>query len=258
MSNVPGLQPFIVVPSPGTKNDVPQIPVVVASPLAYSAMPFVWHVDILLLVAFGIFVITTLPRAFARYTHRSERLGLFLRMNKSVTGPVSTTAAPMSLPMPEMMERAHDDEVDRRSMVSAGTTMMEEHSMDHAIPPPTEDTHTLGTHALLMPQSNTNSTAIGRLPRHVPNWLSYTHPAISYALNYPVASGFPVKYLALLLAYFGVLIYNGTFRTSPFTDPRRPSDIAVAQLPLLIAFAMKNNILAVLSGMGYEKVCEVL
>ena len=126
-------------------------------------------------------------------------------------------------------------------------TMAHEHS---------EETHTLANHAQVMPLQAT-SGARGQPPKHVRNWISLTTPMISYALNYPVARGFSVKLLVLLLAYFGVLMYTGTLNTSPFTDPRRPSDIAVSQLPLVIAFAQKNNILAVLSGMGYEKVPKI-
>jgi ferric-chelate reductase len=244
MSNIFGLQPFVVVPSPGTKNAVPIIPVVVASPPAYSAMPFVWHVDVLLVVAFGLFVLCTLPRAAARYAQRSERFsGLFLRARK---GNAFDLAAPKDLGHPTA-DTASD------AMMADDVTMVGDHD-DHTT---TDDSHTLADHALVLPQSAApavSATHPERPPRHVRNWAALSSPALSYALNYPVARGTPLKLLALLLAYFGVLIYTGTRGTSPFTDPRRSADIAVAQLPFVIAFAQKNNILAVLSGMGYEKV----
>ncbi|KAI0030084.1 ferric reductase like transmembrane component-domain-containing protein [Vararia minispora EC-137] len=226
----PSLQPFVVVPTLGTFNNVPEIPVIVGSPPAYSAMPFVWHVDVLLVGTFGVFVLFTLPRAVARYSEQSERSsGLLLRLRKDRT-PASSGRS-----VPTILGDEHLETSDDHNRVGLSSS---------------EDSHTLGNH---VQATEATLSAHGHPPRRVRGWISLTTPMLSYLLNYPVAPGLPFKLLALLLAYFGVLMYNGTRGTDPFTDPRRPADIAVAQLPFAVAFAQKNNILGLLSGMGYEK-----
>ena len=51
------------------------------------------------------------------------------------------------------------------------------------------------------------------------------------------------------------LVLFATFDGSDiFTDPKRTGYVAMAQIPIVVALATKNNVLSWLSGEGYEKV----
>ena len=226
-------------PSPITwnPNGVVNIPVIVGAPPRYSAMPFAWHVSILLICLFGVFVLTTLPRAIARASVGSERTkGYLLRRGRVTIAPLSTAGA-----------RADSD---ARSIASGETVV-------DANPAPSEETHTLDSHTMLVMPKKQGSLRPARIPTRVPSWLALMHPRVVYLLNYQIVPGTAVAHMAVLLVWFGITMYLGTRGTSPFTAPRRPADIAVAQLPIVIALATKNSLPAVLAGFGYEKVRHV-
>jgi hypothetical protein len=44
------------------------------------------------------------------------------------------------------------------------------------------------------------------------------------------------------------------YKSNVFTDPVRTGFVAMAQIPFVFAFSMKNNFLGMLVGLGYEKV----
>ena len=51
------------------------------------------------------------------------------------------------------------------------------------------------------------------------------------------------------------LVLFATFDESDiFSDPKRSGYVAMAQIPIVVALATKNNVLSWLSGEGYEKV----
>lgn len=54
--------------------------------------------------------------------------------------------------------------------------------------------------------------------------------------------------------YMGIILFATFNRSNFFSDPKRAGWIAVAQIPIVVALASKNNILSWLSGQGYEKV----
>ncbi|GJF00186.1 iron reductase [Phanerochaete sordida] len=58
---------------------------------------------------------------------------------------------------------------------------------------------------------------------------------------------------ALLLLYFGVLLFAALYRGSVFKDSVRAGALAAAQLPWVYALATKNNVIGALLGRGYEK-----
>ncbi|VDC03797.1 unnamed protein product [Peniophora sp. CBMAI 1063] len=257
-----GLNPFVVVPLPGTYNDVPQVPVIVPSPARFGALPFVWHIDVLLCVLFGIFVLSTIPRAVARYTAHGEFFaGFYLRRGKASgsgvvamarTIPAAGHAAPKT-PVPEQAMMMHDGATED----DEGTMRLDAADAGLAEPAVMPTSSTTASHAALLNyaviDNYTGSSKAVNPPAHVPSYLALTHPVLSYVANYPVAAGLPFKHFAVLLIYFGILLYVGVRGTSPFTDPRRPVDVAISQLPFVLAFTQKNNVLAVLSGLGYEK-----
>ncbi|KZV76900.1 hypothetical protein PENSPDRAFT_747452 [Peniophora sp. CONT] len=256
-----GLNPFVVVPAAGTYNNVPQVPVIVPSPARFGALPFVWHIDVLLCVLFGIFVLSTLPRAVARYTAHGELFaGLYLRRGKPTNGargaaiatvPAAGHAMPKT-PVPEAAMMMHDG----ATVDDEGTMRLD--AADAGLNEPAMPaSSTTASHAALLNYAVVDSDNGARQavnpPAHISSYLALTHPVISYVANFPVAAGLPFKHFAVLLIYFGILLYVGVRGTSPFTDPRRPVDVAISQLPFVLAFSQKNNVLAVLSGLGYEK-----
>ncbi|KAL5496138.1 FRP1_2 [Sanghuangporus vaninii] len=59
--------------------------------------------------------------------------------------------------------------------------------------------------------------------------------------------------IILIVGYFILVIACFTLRAELVENPNRPGFIAVAQLPPIFLFAMKNSPLAILLGSGYEK-----
>lgn len=91
-------------------------------------------------------------------------------------------------------------------------------------------------------------------PPHVPSLPRFFSP-ISAFLSRRVSPGYSIGQSLILIIYFGILCFPAFYQTTgPFTDAHRPGWVAVAQMPFLFAFGVKNSILNGLIGMGYEKV----
>lgn len=56
----------------------------------------------------------------------------------------------------------------------------------------------------------------------------------------------------LLTFYFGLLLFAGLYRDSLFTNQIRAAYVAVSQIPFVVALAMKNNIISMLIGIGWD------
>ncbi|KAJ7054076.1 hypothetical protein C8F01DRAFT_1163814 [Mycena amicta] len=68
-----------------------------------------------------------------------------------------------------------------------------------------------------------------------------------------ISPGFTLAQLLVLLVYLSVLIYPLSVATpGPFVDLDRASWIAISQLPVIVLFATKNNVLGMLLGASYE------
>ncbi|KZS95926.1 iron reductase [Sistotremastrum niveocremeum HHB9708] len=86
------------------------------------------------------------------------------------------------------------------------------------------------------------SSSIGTAAK-LRSFLFWTLPGLSLDLGQ----------LIILVAYMAILVVCIVMR-APLTDnPNRAGFIALAQLPLVFAFATKNSILTLLLGQGYEK-----
>lgn len=66
--------------------------------------------------------------------------------------------------------------------------------------------------------------------------------------------GFSVAQAFVVVMYFYAMVYAVFFQSNIITDSNRTGWIAVSQLPLVFAFAQKNNVVGGLLGYGYEKV----
>ncbi|KAJ7176645.1 hypothetical protein C8R46DRAFT_41313 [Mycena filopes] len=89
-------------------------------------------------------------------------------------------------------------------------------------------------------------------PPHVATIMPLLRP-LAAPLSTRISPGFSVAQLVVLLVYLSVLIYPLSVATAgPFVDLDRTAWIATSQLPLIILFASKNNLLGMILGAGYE------
>ncbi|KAJ7100632.1 hypothetical protein B0H15DRAFT_456421 [Mycena belliarum] len=83
---------------------------------------------------------------------------------------------------------------------------------------------------------------------------SFLRPVVSL-LRSRVSPGVSVMQVVLCAAYLGVVLYASIYRSpGPFTDYNRFGYIAISQVPFIVGFATKNNVLGSLLGLGYEKI----
>ncbi|THH20581.1 hypothetical protein EW146_g795 [Bondarzewia mesenterica] len=188
---------------------------------------FVFHIDIVLLCVFGLYVLFTLPRAFARICRTSElRAGHLLRSGGSHR----------IVPLP---------------LGSAGDLQQVNASRPEL---DSELSHSYNSHAHLV--SNLSASGKSRKynpPPRVPRLSTLIHPFIGYALNYRVAPSMSVAKLFILAVYLGIVFYAAFYKSDPFSAPIRAGFVGMSQIPIVVALATKNNLLSYLSGTGYEK-----
>ncbi|KAJ7815032.1 hypothetical protein B0H14DRAFT_3878485 [Mycena olivaceomarginata] len=91
-------------------------------------------------------------------------------------------------------------------------------------------------------------------PPHVATCTPLLRP-LAAPLSTRISPGFSIAQLIVLLVYLSILIYPLSVATAgPFVDLDRTGWIAISQLPLIILFASKNNLLAMMLGEGYSGV----
>ncbi|KAH9000461.1 hypothetical protein EDB92DRAFT_1940194 [Lactarius akahatsu] len=216
-----------------------------------NAPAFVFHIDVLLLGLFALYVASTLPRALVRLFQPSEIVNGFFLWSGAQRTPPGRSNSTRTLLRADTLGRS-------------GTVTI---SKGNAIAPPVHNS-TGGAHAALG-EDNKVTEAFSALvtpvaprargaqqsyaPTRVPRWTTIVHPSLAYALNFRVAPGFPLRKLLVLLAYGLIVLYASLFRSNPFKDTNRTAYIAVSQIPIVVALANKSNWLSWLSGIGYEK-----
>lgn len=194
----------------------------------FSNTDFVYHIDLFLICLFGLYVLTTLPRAIARYSYTHGFFqGLILR---------SGSPKPSNSPYRSNTMRSTAS----RATLGNGS----------------DESHTYASHANLVHKGNEANFANNRPPTRVPRWATVIHPLVSYCLNKRVAAGFSVGKVIISLAYTAVVFYAAFYgpEVNPFSDSVRAGFVGTSQIPIVIALANKNNALSYLCGLGYEKV----
>ncbi|KAJ7705370.1 hypothetical protein B0H17DRAFT_1193059 [Mycena rosella] len=89
-------------------------------------------------------------------------------------------------------------------------------------------------------------------PPHVATTMPLLRP-LAAPLSTRIAPGFTFAQFMVLIVYISVLVYPTSVATAgPFVDLDRAGWIALSQLPLVILFASKNNVLGMLIGSSYE------
>ncbi|KAG2148175.1 ferric reductase like transmembrane component-domain-containing protein [Suillus bovinus] len=191
----------------------------------------VYHADILIFGIILIFTLASLPRAYARFSRRSEwSQGHFLR-----------SIVPVPFTKPRINNRSPSYPVDPKSFVdfdrgNSSTTCAPLTSRHHIGP-----AHVVDEKAL--PKiSNSDPTVVSSI------W----HPVAS-VLQYRVHDNYSINQVLLILAYISIIFYVSFYRSDPFTDPHRAGFVIASQIPFVYALATKNNIIGMMVGVGYEK-----
>lgn len=196
-----------------------------AAPKPFDNLRLVFNGDILLIAFFACFVVVSLPRAFAR-------------MLSGWRGHILWSVAGK-----------------RRDRKLTSTPSSTEASTENYGPTKSEDSHTYQSHARLVRRESDN--VLSAIPYHIPTLSSIFHP-IAPIFRYRIIPGFSLGQAVILGVYGGVLIYVLLYQSNTFTDPSRAGFVGMSQIPLVFAFATKNNLLGMLVGLGYEKVWRSL
>ncbi|KAI9440920.1 hypothetical protein H4582DRAFT_2074709 [Lactarius indigo] len=213
---------------------------------------FAFHIDVLLLSLFALYVVFTLPRAVARLFQPPEVFnGFFLRSGTRSTPPgrsdsirtllrANTFGRSDTATVSEPKGDAKAPPVHRSN--GAHAALGRDGEVEDAFP------------ALVTPVANSTHRARHVfVPTRMPRWTTVVHPSFSHLLNFRVSPGFSLGNLLVLLAYSFVVLYACFYLSNPFKDPDRAAYIAVSQIPIVVALANKSNWLSWLSGVGYEK-----
>ncbi|KAK2464431.1 hypothetical protein APHAL10511_003579 [Amanita phalloides] len=115
----------------------------------------------------------------------------------------------------------------------------------------TDESHTLYSHTA----TRLNHKGQRMQPSYPPHFASC--PAflrrVVGLLSVSNVPGYSNLQLLIMLAYSGVLVFALLYRSNFFTNQRRAGWVAVSQLPFLLAFIAKNNVLGWLMGIEYQK-----
>ena len=202
----------------------------------------VFHLSIFLLTIITLLTIIRLPRALARFWRAAEWTSGHFLWHTSHRAPIPT----------KRLQRKDTD----TSTSSRARFITDKQKADA-----TDNSHTLySSHQarLRMDHSYRQSSAAGvTYPPHISAIPRFLNP-VGALFRIRVAPGRSVAQVAVLVIYFSVLAYGGLYKSSPFTDPVRTGWLAVSQIPFVIAFASKNNILGMLLGFTYEKVINII
>ncbi|KAJ7621187.1 hypothetical protein FB45DRAFT_928616 [Roridomyces roridus] len=185
---------------------------------------FVYHVNIFILALCLAFWLLRLPRALARFWRLSEWTNGHILRHVAAPPPAPTIVMSSSR--------------------GAYTTPKELES---------DISHTNFTRAKHAKRVNPNGAPIRvSYPPHVGTVMPLLRP-LAAPLSYRISSGFTFAQFCVMLLYASVLVYPLCAATAgPFVDLDRTAWIAIAQLPLVILLASKNNVLGMLLGAGYE------
>lgn len=205
-----------------------------------NSFTFVFHINLFILAILGAVFLYRLPRAIALFGSPEWLSGHILRhvpyrparsasrSRKIVQAYHNAYPPPNQPPSPTSQGHPHDITSD--------------------------ESHTLAYHQ----QNFRRVDAMGReiemqYPTHIascPSFLRWT----LLTLRHRFTPNYSVGQVIILTAYSWILIYATVFKSNFFVDYNRVGWISVAQLPFVMAYGTKNNVLGMLFGMGYERV----
>jgi ferric-chelate reductase len=220
---------------------------------------FVFHIDVVLLSLFALYVALTLPRSLVRLFQHSEILnGSFLRsgtapppirQHRSHTYDSSgaTKKRPIRSTNTSSTVRALVDIPGDRVEGKGGKSSKAQH-LTHIIP--LRAAAAADTKGSL----SRRPAPSPRRPSRVPRWMRILCPTLAYALNFRVAPGVSFGNLLVLLTYAAVILYASLRYPDPLANPWRFGSLAISQVPIAVALAGKTNLLGLACGASYEKV----
>jgi len=208
---------------------------------------FAFHIDVLLLSLFALYVSLTLPRALVRLFQPSELLnGFFLRSGAQRNPPERNNSTRST----RTLLRA--DTLGRSGTLTKWRGNVSAPPVDHSTGA-SKDTDAFPV--IVTPVARrARGAQQSSGPTRVPRWTTIVHPSLAYALNFRVSPGFSLGKLLVLVAYGLIMLYACVYYSNPFTDFDRSGYIAVSQVPIVMALAGKSNWLSWVCGVGYEKV----
>lgn len=215
----------------------------------------VLHIDIFILALATVFALSTLPRAFARFSSAAEwRHGHILRSIRLGT-------ARFRGPQPQITylhgskDPSPSNEKDLSPQVAGQPSSLghePEHVRDGVMM--SEESHTYVAHTHLIRHASTRTLgSVSNLPPHFRAW-SAILPPVGGFLRHRLNAGFSVGQALILGLYAAVLVYASFLKSNPFEDPVRMGIVAMSQIPIVYVLGTKNNIVGMCLGMGYEKV----
>lgn len=212
----------------------------------YGAEQLCIHAALFLLASITLLVCFRLPRAFARFWRFGEwSSGHFLRhaeVEQVVHAPVTV-----------QRKGTQTSKVSAAPRMSPASSLQSRDGEKHHA---TDDSHTLvshNQHHLRRRAYDENGAEIRvSYPPHIVAVPRFLRP-LAPLFRKRVDTGFSVAQVAIMTIYFATLMYAGLYKSSPFTDPVRTGWVAMTQVPFVVFFASKTNLLGMLLGVGYEK-----
>jgi ferric-chelate reductase len=207
----------------------------------------VFHTDLFLAALAVAYILAQLPALLARFSSGSEWRGWHLLRPSRVR-------AAEPLPYPRPLDSEAYTASNARRHIHDGEISEVHTDVSHTTSPISEP----ASQAHLKRRTTTahrrlHKDAEGSPPRHVKAWSS-RFPKLASILRHPLEQGTSVGQGLLLLVFTCVLVYPTLYHSNPFTDPLRAGYVALAQLPVVVALAVRNNPAGMLAGVSYEKV----
>lgn len=220
--------------------------------MAVNDLNLVFHVDIFIAALITLFALSTLPRAFARFSSAAEwRHGHILRSIRLGSGRFRGLKAKISHPRyPQDPTPSNEKGLSRQvagQPSSSGHDCLPDGGM-------TEESHTYFSHTHLLRHASTRTLgSVANLPPHMRAW-STILPQMGGFLRHRLDAGFSLGQALILGLYAVVLVYASFLESNPFKDQMRMGTVAMSQIPLVYILGTKNNIVGMFVGVGYEKV----
>jgi ferric-chelate reductase len=203
----------------------------------------VYRIDIFLLIVILVFASFNAPRAITRFASRSEWLQGHLLHSVALTRKPRINLNTKSIYLNSDPQKTVLD------LDGGSTEAMHSQSTPYFASQSTHDEKALPPRPLtvLEPASMQQTW-------HMPMLSSLMDPVASL-LHSRVHENYSLGQVLLMAGYSIVILYAGLYRSNPFVDVDRSGWVSVSQLPFIYILATKNNVIGMLVGVGYEKVC---
>ncbi|KAF9450866.1 hypothetical protein P691DRAFT_429417 [Macrolepiota fuliginosa MF-IS2] len=208
-----------------------------ASEPQVSSEKFLFHISLFIIAIIGVVFFYRLPRAIALFGSPEWLSGHILRyIPFGPTRPVSQARR-----IVQAYYRTYPPPNQPPSPTLQGHDML------------SDESHTMANHQ----QNFKRVDALGhevemQYPTHIASCPSFMRWTLN-TLRHRTTPNYSVGQVIILTGYFWILIYATFFNSNFFVDYNRVGWISVAQLPFVMAYATKNNVLGTLLGMGYER-----